>query len=112
MGEGDKENQTNSHVVRGILFFGVPSQGMKIHSLMGMVQGKVNEHLLQGLRENSDMLRLQHRDFCKSFPHKSCKIISFYETEYTPTAQKVNNQGFVHVGVVFDTYRLFIVAHS
>lgn len=97
MAEGDEEDQANSRAIRGILFFGVPSQGMEIRSLMGMVQGKVNEHLLQGLRENSDMLRLQHRDFCKKFPYGSCKIMSFYETEYSPTVKKVKHAASVRV---------------
>lgn len=89
MADGDEKDKANSRSIRGILFFGVPSQGMNIESLLGIVKGKVNENFLQGLRPDSDILRTQHRDFCKQFPYESCKIISFYETEYSPTANKV-----------------------
>jgi hypothetical protein len=95
MADGDEKDKENSRAVRGILFFGVPSQGMDISSLLGMVKGKVNEHFLQGLRHDSDTLRNQHREFCKKFPHESCKIISFYETEYSPTAKKVYHLGSI-----------------
>ena len=93
MADGDEKDKANSRAIRGILFFGVPSQGMDISSLLGMVKGKVNEHFLQGLRHDSDPLRNQHREFCKKFPYKSCKIMSFYETEYSGTAKKVYHIG-------------------
>src|ERR1700733_13088846 len=97
MADGDEKDKANSRAVRGILFFGVPSQGMDISSLLGMVKGKVNEHFLQGIRHDSDTLRNQHREFCKKFPYKSCKIMSFYETEHSPTAKKVYHIGPVKV---------------
>ena len=89
MADGDEEDQANSRVIRGMLFFGVPSQGMQIRSLISMVQGNVNENLVQCLRENSEILRVQHRNFCEKFPYKSCKIVSFYETEESPAVKKV-----------------------
>ena len=90
MADGDESDKANSLAVRGILFFGVPSLGMDITSLVGMVKGNVNEQFLQGLGHDSDMLRNQHREFCHKFPHKTCRIMSFYETELSPTAKKVN----------------------
>ena len=89
MADGDEKDKVNSRSIMGILFFGVPSQGMNIESLLGMVKGKVNEHFLQGLRPDSGVLRAQQLEFCTKFPYKSCRIMSFYETEYSPTAQKV-----------------------
>lgn len=100
MADGDEKDKANSRAVRGILFFGVPSQGMDISSLLGIVKGKVNEHFLQGLRHDSDTLRNQHREFCKIFPYESCKIMSFYETEYSPTAKKVYHIGSIQSRVV------------
>ena len=99
MADGDEKDKANSRAVRGILFFGVPSQGMDISSLLGMVKGKVNEYFLQGLRRDSDTLRNQHLEFCKEFPYQSCKIISFYETEYSPTAKEVYYIGSVKSGL-------------
>ena len=89
MAAGDERDKINSQATRGILFLGVPSQGMDVRSILPMVQGRANENFLQGLRPDSDMLRLQHQDFCKSFPYTSCKIISFFETELSPTAKEV-----------------------
>lgn len=89
MADGDERDKALSEAVKGILFFGVPSQGMDISSLLPMVKDKVNEAFLHGLRRDSDILRNQHRAFCLKFPYQSCKIVSFYETEYSPTARKV-----------------------
>src|SRR5438045_7897312 len=101
MADGNEKDKANSRAVRGILFFGVPSQGMDISSLLGMVKGKVNENFLRGLRHDSDMLRNQHLEFCHKFPHESCKIVSFYETEYSPTAKKVYYIGSVKAGLFY-----------
>ena len=111
MADGDEKDKANSQAVRGILFFGVPSQGMDISSLLGMVKGKVNEHFLQGLRHDSDTLRNQHREFCIKFPYKSCKIMSFYETEYSPTAQKVHHIGSIKVEL-FHLNASYMITHT
>jgi hypothetical protein len=89
MADGDDRDKANSQATRGILFFGVPSQGMDISSLLGMVKGQVNEQFLQTLRHDSSTLRNQNRELCAKFPYETCKIISFYETELSPTAKKV-----------------------
>lgn len=89
MADGDDRDKTNSQAARGILFFGVPSQGMDISSLLGIVKGQVNEQFLQTLRQDSNALRNQNREFCDKFPYETCRIISFYETELSPTAKKV-----------------------
>ena len=90
MADGDARDQTNSLATRGILLFGVPSQGMDISSLRTMVRGQANEFFLLSLRPGSDVLRNQLRDFRTKFPYKSCKIVSFYETELSPTAKQVD----------------------
>lgn len=89
MADGDDRDKTNSKAVRGVLFFGVPSQGMDISSLLGMVKGQVNEQFLQSLRHDSNALRNQNQEFCRKFPYETCRIISFYETELSPTVKKV-----------------------
>lgn len=107
MADGDEMDNANCRAVRGILFFGVPSQGMDISSLLGMVKGRVNEHFLQGLRHDSDTLRNQHREFCKKFPYESCKIMSFYETEYSPTSKKVYHIGSVQADFFLSRHILY-----
>jgi hypothetical protein len=75
----------------GILFFGVPSQGMDIRSLISMAEGQVNLPFLLTLGKESQLLRDLHREFCSSFNFRDSTIISYYETKKSPTAEKVNN---------------------
>jgi hypothetical protein len=90
MSDGDYRDKANSQSTRGIMLFGVPSQGMNINSLRGMVGGQANEFFLPILREGSDTLRNQVREFRDKFPYKSCQIVSFYETELSPSAKKAS----------------------
>ncbi len=98
MADGDQRDQAYAKATRGILFFGVPSQGMDISSLRTLVRGQPNEFLISNLREDSDVLRRQTRDFRQKFPHESCRIISFYETgksfRSSPDALKLENDCF------------------
>lgn len=94
MADGDDRDKINSQATRGILFFGVPSQGMDISSLLGMVKEQANEPFAQSLRHGSDTLRNQTREFREKFPFKTCQIISFYETELSATAKKVDLLNF------------------
>lgn len=84
--------------IRGILFFGVPNQGMKIESLLPMVQNQPNENLIRTLRHNSERLIEQSQQFLKRFQGEwrgidldIVKIFCFYETRRSPTAQKVRH---------------------
>ncbi|KAL9100373.1 MAG: hypothetical protein Q9163_004243 [Psora crenata] len=88
MDDGDQRDRAHAKAIRGILFFGVPSQGMNIGSLRKMVDGQINEFLVLSLTDGSEVLRKQTWDFRKKFPYKSCQIISFYETELSPTAKE------------------------
>jgi protein SERAC1 len=72
-----------------LLFFGVPSRGMEIRSLMIMVQGQPNAPFISMLDRNSEPLARQHRRFCEAFPFTDSKVFSFYETQQSPTAVEV-----------------------
>ncbi|KFY81101.1 hypothetical protein V498_08740 [Pseudogymnoascus sp. VKM F-4517 (FW-2822)] len=91
MADGDNKDKKNSQLTRGILFFGVPSQGMDITSLLAMIKGQVNEQFLNMLGPNSSVLRNQQREFCAKFSSEACKIMSFYETELSPTIKEGND---------------------
>ncbi|KAH0541229.1 hypothetical protein FGG08_004285 [Glutinoglossum americanum] len=88
MSEGSDIDKFNFRSTCGILFFGVPNQGVNISSLIPMVEGQPNMLFLLTLGKESGYLRNQHRAFCKVFDSRDCKIISFYETEESPTAQQ------------------------
>lgn len=74
--------------IRGIVFFGVPNQGMDIHSLIPMVGNQPNRGLLQDLAHNSSALRIQAQQFSTSLRDLRCEVLSFYETQESPTAQQ------------------------
>jgi hypothetical protein len=82
-------DRANFQSTYGILFFGVPSQGMDVSSLISMAEGQVNLPFLLTLGKESQLLRELHREFCSSFDFRDSTIISYYETKKSPTAEKV-----------------------
>ncbi|KAL6798490.1 ankyrin repeat protein [Trichoderma sp. SZMC 28012] len=70
----------------GFLFFGVPHQGMAIESLVPLVKDYPNRSLLESLNKNSALLQRLEKDFSNAFGTKRLRIVSFYETENSPTA--------------------------
>src|SRR5450432_4046488 len=75
--------------IRGALFFGVPSQGMDVESLIQIVRNQPNEELLRSLGPHSKVLRDQSRAFKDAF-RQSLPIAYFYECQTSPTARKVS----------------------
>ena len=73
----------------GAMFFGVPSRGMNIDSLRPMVSGQPNETFLINLGRDSELLTMKSERFCKAFRSRDSKVLSFYETEQSPTAVPV-----------------------
>ncbi|KAI5799665.1 hypothetical protein FPQ18DRAFT_417651, partial [Pyronema domesticum] len=47
----------------GLLFFGVPNQGLETSELLSVVGDQNNAHLLQDLKKSSNLLRTMHEDF-------------------------------------------------
>lgn len=88
--KNDKKHQDLLESIYGGLFFGVPSQGMDIASLIPMVAGQPNQALLHTLGKESQLLRNQSRDFPKAFDCKDSEIFCYYETEMSPTAKLVS----------------------
>ena len=84
----DRENLKATY---GALFFGVPNHGMKTESLHPMVVGGPNESFLLNLGSNSELLLVKSEAFCDAFDFKDSKVISFYETELSPTAAPVSH---------------------
>ncbi|KAL7895102.1 hypothetical protein HDV64DRAFT_287730 [Trichoderma sp. TUCIM 5745] len=78
----------NFKSVSGMLFFGVPNQGMPISQWIPIVEGQPNRFFIEQLCASSDILRVFRIDFRKLFTFRDSKIYSFYETKESPTAQK------------------------
>jgi hypothetical protein len=89
LSKGDIRERNILNSIYGLLFFGVPNQGMDIRSLIAMSQGQVNETFCRTLGPDSTVLRELNREFPQAFPFPDSPILSFYETNMSPTAQKV-----------------------
>ena len=78
--------------IAGVLFFGVPNDGMDITSLIPMVNDQPNRALLESLSAiNSQVLRLQGRSFAKLLDQTALNLFCFYETKLSPTAARVSS---------------------
>lgn len=77
--------------IAGVLFFGVPNDGMDITSLIPMVNDQPNRSLLESLSAiNSQVLRIQEGSFAKLLTQTAFNIFYFYETRESPTAVQVS----------------------
>lgn len=83
-------DKTTLKSVFGALFFGVPSQGMNIDALLRMVKGRPNQQLLWSLRKGSDVLIDQGNEWKKIFRFRDSRLVFFYESRASPTAEKVS----------------------
>ena len=90
MHEGNDLDKANLKATYGALFFGVPNQGMDISSLVPMVGDQPNRYFLESLGKGSEFLPEQRTKFPKAFDFKDSEIISFFETQESPTAEKVS----------------------
>jgi hypothetical protein len=90
MHEGDDLDKANLKATYGALFFGVPSQGMDISSLMPMVGNQPNRYFLKSLNKESEVLQEQRDKFPKAFYFRDSEIFSFFETQESPTAKRVS----------------------
>lgn len=88
--EGDEKDALMLTSISGFLFFGVPHLGMAIESLVPLVKDYPNRGLLESLNKNSALLQRLEKEFSNAFSAKCPRVISFYETEESPTAVKVN----------------------
>jgi len=90
MTESNSELDQARRIV-GVLFFGVPNDGMDITSLIPMVNDQPNRALLESLNAiNSQVLRLQGRSFAKLLDQTALNLFCFYETKLSPIAARVS----------------------
>jgi hypothetical protein len=78
------------NLIFGLLFFGVPNDGLDIESFVPMVKDQPNRFLLESLSvKNSQVLNILRRNFSKILERTDLEIFCFYETELSPIATKV-----------------------
>lgn len=83
-----KDDRDNFGAIAGVLFFGVPNQGMDIRSLIPMVGEQANRGFPHTLESNSPVLRTQALMFSETVAKLHCDVINFYETQESPTAKQ------------------------
>ena len=88
MVSGSDADSRNFKATFGILFFGVPNQGMDISSLLSMVRGQPNLHFLSTLSKDGGFLQSLIEKFQTTFAFQDSHIYSFYETNTSPTAKE------------------------
>ncbi|QYT05591.1 hypothetical protein H0G86_012480 [Trichoderma simmonsii] len=84
--ELDEKDASILNSTSGFLFFGVPHEGIAIESLVPLVKDSPNRSLLESLNKNSALLQRLEKDFSNAFGRNCLRIVSFYETENSPTA--------------------------
>ncbi|KAF5619615.1 ankyrin protein [Fusarium sp. NRRL 25303] len=78
--------------VSGFAFFGVPHRGLEVKCLVPLVKDNPNRALLESLNKNSSLLDHLQNDFDKISKARSLSVVSFYETEKSPTAVWINGK--------------------
>ncbi|KAF4338426.1 hypothetical protein FBEOM_7695 [Fusarium beomiforme] len=76
----------------GFAFFGVPHRGLAIECLVPLVKDYPNRALLESLNKNSPLLERLQVEFGKISQASGFFIVSFYETERSPTAAWVDGK--------------------
>lgn len=73
-----------------ILFIGVPHRGLEIEHLLPMVKGQPNEDFIRYLKPESAHLDTLQNNFSSSFRSRPLAIHTYYETEFSKTATRVD----------------------
>ncbi|KAK2666295.1 hypothetical protein RAB80_017952 [Fusarium oxysporum f. sp. vasinfectum] len=97
------KNEDDVRLIRavyGIMFFGVPHDGMDISSLIPMVGNRPNRFLVESIGHiNSQILSIQQREFHDALGEQGdSEIVCFYETEKSPIAHKDENSDWSMLG--------------
>ncbi|KAK1458001.1 hypothetical protein CMEL01_15348 [Colletotrichum melonis] len=91
----EEKHETHASIldsISGFIFFGVPHQGLAIESLVPLVKDQPNRSLLESLNKNSALLQRLDKEFNNVIRAKRPSIVSFYETEKSPTAVEVDGK--------------------
>jgi hypothetical protein len=74
------------NAIVGFAFFGVPHRGLAVECLVPLVKDNPNRALLESLSKNSSLLERLQIEFDKISKARRLSVVSFYETEKSPTA--------------------------
>ncbi|KAL6690734.1 hypothetical protein J3F84DRAFT_398202 [Trichoderma pleuroticola] len=101
-----QEDQKLFRAIYGIVFFGVPHNGMDIESLIPMVDDGPNFPLVKSIGTTSPVLDQLQEEFHPALGRQGDReIVCFYETAESPTAQQVTvaySAWFMYVGTEYE----------
>ncbi|RKK67319.1 hypothetical protein BFJ69_g14612 [Fusarium oxysporum] len=80
------------NAISGFAFFGVPHRGLAVECLVPLVKDNPNRALLESLSKNSSLLERLQIEFDKILKARGLSVVSFYETEKSPTAAWINGK--------------------
>ncbi|EXK28605.1 hypothetical protein FOMG_15074 [Fusarium oxysporum f. sp. melonis 26406] len=80
------------NAIAGFAFFGVPHRGLAVECLVPLVKDNPNRALLESLSKNSSLLERLQIEFDKISKARRLSVVSFYETEKSPTATWINGK--------------------
>jgi len=80
-----REDPDNAKCIYGLIFFGVPNQGMQTSQWLPIVSGRPNKNMVQDLEPGSHYLRVLKERFYDSFTSPNSRVLSVYETRMSPT---------------------------
>lgn len=92
---GEERSEDNYNIFKsayGLMMFGVPNLGLRNDQLRTLVNDQPNQYLIQDLvvaddSEPSPLLNILHQRFTVVFKNRDLKVMSYYETEYSPTIE-------------------------
>ncbi|KAF5688788.1 ankyrin protein 3 [Fusarium circinatum] len=80
------------NAISGFAFFGVPHRGLEVKCLVPLVKDNPNRALIESLNKNSSLLDHLQNAFGKISKPRGLSVVSFYETEKSPTAVWINGK--------------------
>lgn len=83
----EESQRTTALCVYGLIFFGVPSTGIRNEHWLPIVKNQPNEVMVRDLRPGSDYLLNLQRSFGAQFTYPKSRVLSIFETMRTRTAK-------------------------
>lgn len=77
--------------VYGLVFFGVPHDGLLVEPWLRIVDKRPNERLITDLKANSRYLQRLAQQFSQTFTFPNARVVSIYETMASRSAQGLVN---------------------
>ncbi|KAE9571901.1 hypothetical protein CGMCC3_g12123 [Colletotrichum fructicola] len=89
-----KKDEFNAHCTCGLVFFGVPHQGLLVKPWLRLIKEQPSQQLVENLKPGSPYLKRLDKSFQDAISVKGLKVVSILEEMNTQNTQK-NSSGAV-----------------